>query len=410
MRLNEVQKELRKLGEKTRQSVRNLTIPSPQKTQVPGEERFIINTLPEFKIDKINISSFQSVNFSSIASLDTSSKLLRSTFLHIGITGGAIKSERNGVLYHPLNIQDKFIFPITYLDVSRNLVEENLQMVELKNVMGFEYAIDEVLYEDGNVNTLYDVEDMLDEARLYTENQLMKTIQDDLLIVDGPIYPTPVELMPTFFSSFPKQKDEIKHWGKATHRWSMAKLIKDRISVLENRKAVGVVKRLENSRKLNKIFPDMGRLTDIEVLDLLSERQCSNVIYPEICVIGPFKLTTKVSVTREDSGNVILSENELKDRYAYYVILKLYGFTRSFFRIESFDLNVLNDSIPVVFGNVSYSSLPVWIDEVDRRAKEVVRALFYLSFEELNDILSFLHDTKLEAIEIGKTLSTNVPE
>ncbi|AHC52492.1 hypothetical protein SUSAZ_05270 [Sulfolobus acidocaldarius SUSAZ] len=121
-------------------------------------------------------------------------------------------------------------------------------------------------------------------------------------------------------------------------------------------------------------------------------------------------MTTKVSVVREDNKNVILNENELKDRYAYYVIVKLYGFTRSFFRIELFDLNVLKDSIPVVFGNVSYSSLPVWIDEVDRRAKEVVRGLFYLSFEKLNDILSFLHDAKLEALEIGKTLSINVSE
>lgn len=398
--------ELRQLGVSARQnSINSVVVQQVSESPKPESDKIRVETLEEFKIFNLSLNNaVNGVNFSSIASLDSSSRLMRSTFISLGIVGGTVKSDTKGILNFPFDIDGKFVYSISYLELMRKLANGNFKRVEFKNPVGYEYAFDEVEYEDSSNDSLYDVNDMLDEARLRVENELIKSVNDDLLIIDGPIYPTPIELVPTVLTNFPKDKDSLKHWGKPTHRWSIASLILERVKLLKDRKAIGIVKRLENSRKLGKVIPGLRGLADNEVLDIISEKNCSNVIYPDLCVVGPLKLVVDISVRRDDTSQVILTPNDLPPRYSYYVIVRIPGGIKSFFRVESFDLNVLQNALPIVFSTITYSVLPLWIEQVDNSAKRVAKGLFYLSFNVLKDILSFLHDTKLAAIQISREI------
>ena len=378
---------------------------TPKQTLEGGEK---VKSL-DAKIRKIDTVSKRE-NY-SIASIDSSSRMLRSTFLDLIVIGASMYSTERGIITFPFDISGRYLGVASYLDVLRKLESElSDPSFALVNIVGYEYAVDEVevITKMGiKRESLYHLDDVADELRLEAENNLIKESKEELLILDGPLFPTPIELYSDFEFGIPKNKDEIKHWGRITHRWAYAQLIKERLDMIKKRKVIGVVKRLESSRKL-RLIPEIRQilgingipdLNDAEVLEMISAKEC-NI---GVCLIGPFQLNTDLEVKREDVNQVVLSN--IPEKYAYYAILKLPGGLQSFFRIESLDLNLLDEVVSIVFQDVTEDLLPTYISIVDSYAKKLAKGLYYLSFNVLKDFVTFLHDTRIEALSISREMS-----
>ena len=408
--LEELGNLLKRIKEGLVRPARVLEDPKPE-----GDEYPAVRLEPLVKGEELmtalDLTSLKGGEFSSVASLDSSSRSLGSSVAHIVLSGGSAYSTSRGLITFPFDASGVPFALASYLDGLRQIAGSlTSPLVTLKNRAEYEYALDEVEVVDrtGSVtlDSLYDVNDIGDELRLSAENVLLDYLKDDLVVLDGPIIPTPVEVVTDLTMTVPVKREELNHWGKMTHRWSMAYIIKDRVEAVKGKRVVGVVKRLDQSFKLSKV-PEVlrmlgvgrARLSDSAVLELLSERYC-NVPFTA-CFLGPFRMSSHVRVEREDRGEVIL--DSVPDRFVGYVVLNV-G-VRSFFRVEAMEERLLFDALGEVFGRVSGNGLPTLIDVVDRHSKLVAKGLFLFAFQHLRDYVTFLHDTKLEALAVQEEVS-----
>lgn len=399
----------------------------PQLQEAIVDERLSgpkVSVIPddEYDIDVIPLRSLNTQPFTSVASIDSSSRLVRSSMTNLVISSGSAYSTLRGRLNYPFDVTGQFCAVAGSLKSLRDLESVSkskglqLSLVKLRNVAGYEYALDRVEVENARTNrveidSLYDINDVSDELRLEAENALIETMnKEDLLILDGPVIPTVVEILEghEYLYKRPARLKELNHWGKMTHIWSMAEIVKKRKELLKRRKAVGVVKRLDLSFKLSKVdelakalgisLDVFRQLRDVEILELVSRKFCDRP--HSICTIGPLKIEHQSRVKRDDTGQEIL--NDTFTKYAYYAILNVPG-VRSFFRIETTDRSLLDPAFETVFSRISDNGLPTYIDVVDRLAKRTASAAFVLTYDILKEYVTMAHDTKLEYFS---TLST----
>jgi hypothetical protein len=415
----DIQLELLRLGievSKFKGKIKNI-MPNYTPKESLGDSKESLQLIDD-KIKRVDVFSPSGSDY-SVASIDTSSKILRTTFLDLVVVGGALYSTERDKIVFPFDTGGRYLGTASYLELIRTLKNSlHSPSLAFHNVVGYEFALDEVNVETKEGvkrESLYHLDDVADELRLEAENILIRQVsKEKLLVLDGPLFPTPIELSYSFQFGVPEEKDKIKHWGRITHRWAYATLIKERLDLIKGKDVVGVVKRLENSRKLRRIpcltkligstgIPD---LSDAEILELISETHCSSVI--GLCLIGPLEIKSEIDVKREDIDQVVLTSKDLPTRYAYYAILKIPGEVQSFFRVESTSLTVLDNSIGAIFSSITSDILPTYISIVDNYSKRVTKGLFYISFNVLKDFITVLHDSKLEAISISKELSSGL--
>lgn len=329
-----------------------------------GEE-FSIVSLSELS-NKFKEIEERQIN--EISSVDSSTRYLRDTTVGIVMTGMAIFSSKKGLILAPYDKE------IRFLGISAN--KEVLTKIE--NIINKKHiAITNYIGEYFDQN--YRLDDVADELRLESENSAIDDM-NGLIIMDGPIYPTPLELTNVF---------EFRNMSRETHRKAYASLVRDRLNKIKDKKVIGIVKRLENSKKLykldeiQKILGKLPPITDPEVLRLLYPKLCKG---ESICIIGPFMLSYQIDV-----------DGILKDvppKYAYYVIVKRIVGPSSFFRVESLNLDTLQ-YIKSIFSRISYRGIPTWIEIVDTASKKISSSLFIIGYEISSSFLDIIHDDKL---------------
>ncbi|TRM99731.1 hypothetical protein DJ527_08225 [Sulfolobus sp. F1] len=301
-----------------------------------------------------------------IASIDSSSRYLRDASINMVLVGAASYSNVKGKKLGPYNVLTPFLGISTYKDILVNF--QNEAGIRIKNF------VNEYFGED------YKIDDMADELRVESENLMLKeTINShDLVVLDGPLYHTPLELSTI----------NLSNSSRYSHQKAYAKLVEDRISLLKDN-IIGVVKRLENSYKLGKIEAisrilnkDVKGQKDPDILKLIDLKLCKDKPY---CLVGPIKLTF--------SSQII---SNAPDRYVYYLIVKnLVGMT-SFFRIESIRIDALENYTPYIISRISERLIPTYIELADNLSKRVSSSLFILAYEIASRYLSIIHDDKLE--------------
>jgi hypothetical protein len=329
-------------------------------------------------IDLKNIKSSEEV--SSIAALDSSSKYLRDPSANMVIVGLSIYSSKVGFIDGPYSLK----IPFFAISSKREILEtlNTPDFVRTRNVIN-EYFEADILGQEG-----YRIDDVADEMRTEVENIALSSLHDhDLIILDGPIYPTPLELGIISLKG-----------ARKIHRLAYAKLVKERIEIARGRNIVGIVKRLENSEKLRKdekireIFEKKinfnisnKKLSDLEVLELLN----SHLIKRKgIFALGPFRLIHSLRVEE-------VSLKDVPDKYSYYIIINYPPFPTTYLRFESLDLTILNKSLSKVIFRLSDKLLPTYIDLVDNRCKRVTSSLFITAFQIASEFLSIIHDDKM---------------
>lgn len=357
----EIRKKLQRLGEQIRELKKTLTemidtTGDPEhplveaETQISSLSQNVINEVPQRPKDVIYI-----------ASLDSSSRYLRDPSINTVLVGLGIYSTRRGIITGPFDIKTNFMAIGTFENILKEMKPED--GVRVKNY------VDKYFTED------YKIDDIADEMRLENENLGLKELKDshDLIVVDGPLYPAPLEL-----------KDlELTSEGRKRHQEAYLKLVQDRINLL-NENVLGVVKRLESSYKLCKEskIRDMLKLkyslNDAEVLNQLRTK-----FHIKNALIGPFKL--------EFSSQYF----EAPKRYAYYLILTNALGMSSYFRIEALSLEALENYIPYVVNRVSDRLIPTYIEIADNLSKRVSASLLITAYQILGSVISILHDDKL---------------
>ncbi|AWR94165.1 DNA double-strand break repair nuclease NurA [Acidianus brierleyi] len=329
-----------------------------------GEE-FSIVSLSELS-NKFNEIEEKHVN--EISSVDSSTRYLRDTTVGIVMTGMATFSTKEGLILAPYDKEIRFLGISANKDILTKIEDIiNTKHIAIRNYIGDYFDQD------------YRLDDVADELRLESENSAIDDM-NGLIIMDGPIYPTPLELTNVF---------EFRNMSRETHRKAYASLVRDRLNKIKDKEVIGIVKRLENSKKLykldeiQKILGKLPPITDPEVLRLLYHKLCKG---ESICILGPFMLSYQINV-----------EGILKDvppKYAYYVIVKRIVGPSSFFRVESLNLNTLQ-YIKSIFSRISCRGIPTWIEIVDTASKKISSSLFIIGYEISSSFLDIIHDDKL---------------
>lgn len=327
-----------------------------------------------------------------IASLDSSSRYLRDHSVNTCLVGLSIYSNKKGFMDGPYTINTPYMGISSYEDILK-AINVNDNYIRTKNVIGYYY-----MNEPRNE---YKIDDIADEIRTEAENIGLKEVIDDhdIVIVDGPIYPTPLELT---------EELEVITEARRKHKIAYAKLVNDRIKAL-NDKVIGVVKRLENSKKLvneKKITELLGienrNIKDNTVLELIDEKVCRKSNYPYICIIGPFKIEYAIQVEEENGSKVI---EKVPPKYAYYVIMRRPYFPPSFLRIESIS-DKMNLS-PVLSRITENNLLPTYIEIVDKRSKRISASLFIYAYEIASNNLNIIHDDKMTYANVFQQFLTS---
>ncbi|WP_338602543.1 DNA double-strand break repair nuclease NurA [Sulfolobus tengchongensis] len=352
----------------------------PDHGLLESEDRIMrIELMEEFKPIVYSFNEFKITNDKRIASIDSSSRYLRDFSVNFCLVGLSIYSNKKGFIDGPYSLDIPYMGISSYRKLleSLKLSDNNIRH---KNILDYYYV--------NEPENQYKIDDIADELRTEAENVGLKNvIQDhDVVIIDGPIYPTPLELTEEF---------ELETEARRKHKIAYAKLVKERIMTI-NGKVIGVVKRLENSKKLwreNEISEKLGGklngLKDVTILELIDEKFCRKN-YQYICIIGPFKIEYALEVKDENDNKIL---DHVPPKYAYYVILRRPYFPLTFLRIESLERNFDFSSI---LSRITENLLPTYIEIVDKRSKRVSASLFIYAYEiASNNNLSVIHDDKI---------------
>ena len=350
------------------------------------EKVMSVEALGDISPKAFSLNYFRTYN-KKVASLDSSSRYLRDLSVNTCLIGLAIYSNVKGFIHGPININTPYMGISSYSSFLKE-IENDLPstLIRVKNKTDYYYV-----NEPGNE---YKLDDIADEIRTEAETLgLKEVIRDhDYVILDGPIYPTPLEITEGF---------ALDTEARKMHRVAYGKLVSERIQAL-NDKVISVVKRLENSRKIysvdevKKIVGDINA-KDVTILEIIDERYCKQK-NSYVCIVGPFKIQYKLKVEHE--GKVVL--DDVPPKYSYYVIIRLNRHLNpNFLRIESISEKMAkepenNEYLHVVLSSISLKTLlPSYIELADKESKKVARSLFIYAYEFSSGKLNIIHDDKL---------------
>lgn len=322
------------------------------KTKIEAIEDKIIKPIPPN--EKKNIS---------IVAIDSSSRYLRDPSVNIVLVGLGVISNKEGVKVGPFQIETNYMSIGTF--------EELLKQLNVDKGIRVKNYVNEYYRED------YKIDDIADELRLENENVALKMEKDnhDLIILDGPLYPMPLEL----------QQMQLESEGRKRHQDAYVRLTEERISCLKDN-VIGVVKRLETSYKLYKedkikeILKVRYPINDAEILNQIKMKYGLR----ESFLVGPFKL---------EYSSILLSYTP--SRYAYYLLLTNPLGMTSTFRIEGLKLDSLENLLPFIVNRVSQRLIPTYIELADNLSKRASASLLITAYQVLSTMLSINHDDKL---------------
>ncbi len=346
------------------------------------------------KIDKLRN------RYSGIIGLDSSSRVVDTPYFFIGIGAVSAMDRINGY-----TIDCPSIYSIT--NISGNQLDEvnyECKWLSIVPEIDFSNGNQSILERLNYINTRspsgriydhhYNKYAVLNELRLSLENFMISKVvnhmkQEDLLVLDGPLYHTPSLFNLYLSRSKPAElKPYIESW---------VKLLSDRIRVVKQlssrgNRIVGVVKRLEYSRLLSNTINDIGlglknnsRLNDYAFLTILSYELVKEKGYSIVFILGPFKFSPKYSGVDKFVSHAF-------DKVIYYIGVprtRHYVLTHNnyvFYRIElSRDDNDILETI--LYDSIgSGVLLPLSILLVDKRVKGLSRSLYIIINRMLEEI------------------------
>ncbi|QIW23941.1 DNA double-strand break repair nuclease NurA [Sulfolobus sp. S-194] len=310
----------------------------------------------------------------NIASIDSSSRYLRDPSINMVFVGLGVYSSIKGIRVGPFDIDINFMAIGTFENLLKEFNQES--GIRVKNY------VNEYFTED------YKIDDIADELRLEAENVGLRETRDnhDLVIIDGPLFPTPLELSDL----------ELQSEGRKRHQEAYLQLTKDRISILRNN-VIGVVKRLETSQKLykvDKVKQLLGIRYPINDAEVLNQIRIKTGFKQGL--LGPFKIEFKSKYFTPPT------------RYAYYLILTNPIGMSSYFRIESLSLDSLEELTPHIVNRISERLIPTYIEIVDNLSKRISASLFITAYQVLSSIISVVHDDKLAYYNEVRSLSESL--
>jgi hypothetical protein len=262
-----------------------------------------------------------------------------------------------------------------------------------------------VKFEDGNTyfHERANEEDVSDDVRMSLESWAIEKLAGELgngyaVVLDGPLY-LGVEI----------KKELAKRRVNAMDR-------------LEDRgmPVVGVVKRVENSRKLcgkdvvdalsksvnASINVDPNHCNDPLVIQVVGKKMAKGV--GDVLVIGPFKQRYNKSASRD------IRNYAFPERVFWYVYS---GLGPRVFRIETLDSmysndgfrNIIDGLVTWLASSIDRSGIPYIIDVADHFAKQLTRSMYVLFYDTAKIMnVAFNYDTEQEALNIRSELMQSI--
>jgi len=262
-----------------------------------------------------------------------------------------------------------------------------------------------VKFEDGNTyfHERANEEDVSDDVRMSLESWAIEKLAGELgngyaVVLDGPLY----------------LGVEIKR--------ELAKRRVNAIDRLEDRgvPVVGVVKRVENSRKLcgkdvvdalsksvnASINVDPNHCNDPLVIQVVGKKMAKGV--GDVLLIGPFKQIYNKRASRD------IRNYAFPERVFWYVYS---GLGPRVFRIETLDSmysndkfrNIIDGLVTWLASSIDRSGIPYIIDVADHFAKQLTRSMYVLFYDAAKIMnVAFNYDTEQEALNIRSELMQSI--
>ncbi|AFZ69980.1 NurA domain-containing protein [Caldisphaera lagunensis DSM 15908] len=273
-----------------------------------------------YEVDKI----WDCDDFKTFSYLDSSSRVLSVRGANIYIS--SLYANDNGKhIMIPLQASIPFMAIKGDREVIDKIKSSYLSsFVITENINGFRY---DESYKDDNI---------LDELRINLENHVINS-SNNIMIVDGPVFPGPYLPM-------------VGEPYRSTYE-----------TLILNRKTdnlVGIVKRLNYSRKLSRVR-GLWKFNDNATDDVITMYLGKN----EIIYVSPI-YEEKVELT-----------NKSLKRYMVYCKVR-----DSVFRVESPDKEMLCKGVKTAINHSSYRGIPTFIESADKLSRKLGASAFLISF------------------------------
>jgi len=258
-----------------------------------------------------------------------------------------------------------------------------------------------VKFEDGNTyfHERANEEDVSDDVRMSLESWAIEKLAGELgngyaVVLDGPLY-LGVKVKEKLAERRVNAIDGLKKRG---------------VSV------VGVVKRVENSRKLcgkdvvnalsksvdASINVDPNHCNDPLVIQVVGKKMAKGV--GDVLLIGPFK-------QRHNKSSNIMNYT-FPERVFWYVYS---GLGPRVFRIETLDSmyrnfrDIIDGLVTWLASSIDRSGIPYIIDVADHFAKQLTRSMYVLFYDTAKIMnVAFNYDTEQEALNIRSELMQSI--
>ena len=328
--------------------------------------------------------------------VDGSSRRLGSPRFRVFLAGVAVYGGKAPLWLYPMTELVRGVKFIGVKAPEKVLREEIEKHDKLSNYV-------KVKFEDGNTyfHERANEEDVSDDVRMSLESWAIEELAKGLgngyaVVLDGPLY-LGVEI-----------KREL-----AERRVNAIGRLKDR-----GVPVVGVVKRVENSRKLcgkdvvdalsksvnASINVDPNHCNDPLVIQVVGKKMAKGV--GDVLLIGPFKQIYNKSASRD------ITNYAFPERVFWYVYS---GLGPRVFRIETLDSmyrnfrDIIDGLVTWLASSIDRSGIPYIIDVADHFAKQLTRSMYVLFYDAAKIMnVAFNYDTEQEALNIRSELMQSI--
>ncbi len=344
----------------------------------------------EFDIEKYSLNTirdeFNELRKINILGLDSSSRVIDTPYIFIGVGSAFIISRTKGALVKCPDFYDFILsskknrYPCRFLSIVpevegiRDFIEENFaEIAYLKNPNNIPY------------DQFYNKYAILDELRTRLENTVLKQLiheyniyEPTLLFLDGPLYFIPADLHQYMYRKTSNLNNNVYVNAWITLMNEKTRIIKQAYE--KNIPVIGIVKRIYRSTLLSKTDPfeicdKKSYINDEAYLSIVINKYLRNK-EPKIIVLGPIKY----SVPRT---NML----DLPEKIIYYICIpkrKIIGETSYknyvFYRIEYFPdkkLYEITDPVKIaLYDSIGMgTTIPLTILLVDKIVKKMTAGI-----------------------------------